>query len=370
MEKLAVINGLRGAAIIGVIYHHVFYRHTFAGFGSFEVFGVEVLPFTYLSNGWLGVNLFFLLSGFVLAYPFFLGKRQMLSSADFRSFYRRRAGRLLPLYYFFLVISITLLAKPVAIEVLVKELMIMGTATFNFTKHMWFPRFNFAFWSIGIEIWFSILFPFILVLIRKYDIYRVLVGVLILSLSVRIFANAEVLYLPPDTALLDPVRDSLLGRLDDFMWGIFLCHMYVTRPQYILKAHKSFLFISGFISATVACLLWDYVSLGLISTQVVPFINLVLDVGFSLILASLLFAEESIFVRLFSNYFLQILGLMCYSLYVWHVPSMRIITNYDVTHVISYILALFILSCLSYRYIEFGREENARSLFLMNGARS
>ena len=100
MPKLGVINGLRGFAILAVIYHHVFSRFTGPGFGSFELAGITFLPLTHLANGWLGVNLFFILSGFVLSYPYFLQNRDFASAEEIKRYYIHRAKRLLPLYYF------------------------------------------------------------------------------------------------------------------------------------------------------------------------------------------------------------------------------------------------------------------------------
>src|SRR6266436_3965033 len=52
-----------------------------------------------LTNGSTGVNLFFVLSGFVLSLPFAAGDRPLGTTRDWLSFYRRRALRLMPLFY-------------------------------------------------------------------------------------------------------------------------------------------------------------------------------------------------------------------------------------------------------------------------------
>lgn len=75
-RRLAVIDGLRGVAILAVMSQHSLARYT--GPGS-ELLGVgsAALPvWAPLSNGWLGVSLFCVLSGFVL---YASGARQMVT---------------------------------------------------------------------------------------------------------------------------------------------------------------------------------------------------------------------------------------------------------------------------------------------------
>ena len=58
------IDGLRGVAIAAVVLHHLFSQPLTAL--HLRPFGIPLNPL--IGNGWLGVNLFFILSGFV---PFF-----------------------------------------------------------------------------------------------------------------------------------------------------------------------------------------------------------------------------------------------------------------------------------------------------------
>ncbi len=66
--RLAEINGLRGIAILAVVWHHL----SFALVPTPpHLWGMPTEPV--LWNGWMGVNLFFILSGFVLYLPYAMG---------------------------------------------------------------------------------------------------------------------------------------------------------------------------------------------------------------------------------------------------------------------------------------------------------
>jgi len=367
MKNIGIINGLRGYAIIAVIYHHLFFSYTMPGYKAFEFAGFTIFPLTYFSNGWLGVNLFFILSGFVLSYPYLLNKRGFNSKEDIKKFYVHRAKRLLPLYYLSSVISIIFITHHAdSMLGFVKEMFLLVTVTFNFTGDTYFPRYNWLLWSLGIEIWFSIAFPLIIVLIKKYGLINILFSVLLLSLLTRIIGNNDVFYTSGST-VVNPVKDSLLGRLDEFVWGIFLCHMYIHKVNKFTQTLTWGSFFSGIALITAACLLWDNFRLNLLSRSFLPYINIILDFGFVLLAVSLLAMKKNLVSWIFTNYFMQLLGVMCYSLYVWHGIALKtFLDTYTFAHITGYFFMLLILSGLSYRYIEFGSKPDTRQLFLIN----
>jgi len=88
MRHLAALDGIRGSAILLVLL-----SHTWLTTGTNRV---ERLLTFWASGGWGGVDLFFVLSGFLIT-GILVDSRN--DPNDFRNFYVRRILRIFPLYY-------------------------------------------------------------------------------------------------------------------------------------------------------------------------------------------------------------------------------------------------------------------------------
>lgn len=367
MEKIGVINGLRGFAILAVIYQHIFAQiYTYPGWYYFNIFGYPVLPFTCLSNGWVGVNLFFILSGFVLFLPFVNNFRVLNSGRDFISFYKRRAGRLLPLYYISIFVTIFFIGNFTRDPQLPKDAFLMGTVTFGFTKGMWYPKYNDVLWSLGVEIWFSVLFPFLVIIGKKTGILKLFIFTSVLSLAVR-FIGVNFDYFEIDHQYLNIVKDSLFGRLDDFVLGMLICSLYFRKEKMKIRIAPRLYFFLGIIFIMSACMLWDYKILKVLPAGFTPLINNIIQIGFFLIIISLLNLEKGALKFIFTNLPIQVMGMMCYSLYIWHRIGYHTILegeDYNYFNMAAYFVLLFSISIFTYRYVEFGKK-SVREIFLL-----
>ncbi len=356
-RKLAVINGLRGIAIIAILYTHLWKQYTPAGWHGFSVRGVPLFPFTFLSNAHQGVALFFFLSGFVLFLPYASETRVMHTLRDARSFLLRRARRLLPLYYISVLVCIIFVYP----EKILRSILLMGTLTFNFSPDMYFPPLNTPLWSIGIEWWMCLLFPVVVHAMSRFDVRRVLLTILLLSLVMRIAGTWRPVYAHGD---FNMITNSVIGRFDDFGWGMALAFLFTVRRS----ALKSWWFPAGVVSVFASFTLTDWISLGFASPSLTPFTNIVLDVGFFLVTGSLLGGSLRFIRRIIASWPLQMLGLMCYSVYIWHVVLINPLhATLDATHFVQYLVVLFLLSFLSYRFIEFGHVKEIRTIMPVSG---
>ena len=140
------LDMLRGIAVLGVLLLHGFYwRYGSSSFGSWSGRFMEATRF-----GWTGVNLFFVLSGFLIT-------GILLDSKDkphfYRRFYTRRALRILPAYYALLILLLLLRTSSAAFV----GLSFLYLA--NMTEFFGVACGYGPLWSLAVEEHFYILWP-------------------------------------------------------------------------------------------------------------------------------------------------------------------------------------------------------------------
>jgi len=98
--RVLVLDGIRGLAILLVLMTH--------GFGQFSAVTrtENLFKLLFVRYGWVGVDLFFVLSGFLITGILLKTKH---SPDYFKSFYMRRVLRIFPLYYVTLAICFFIL---------------------------------------------------------------------------------------------------------------------------------------------------------------------------------------------------------------------------------------------------------------------
>lgn len=356
--RLAPINGLRGIAILAVIYFHVI-------MGIWPADAVPIWLSPLLTNGWTGVNLFFVLSGFVLFLPYAAAERTMQGLRDRLSFYRRRIWRLMPLFYIAVLSQWFLAAQHGGSSV--SDLFSVVSLAFIFDAHTFTPSFNTGLWSIGVEIAFSALFPFLMEAAGRRRLAWLLVAVLAFAMAVRLLGIARFPALQGATFN----SDMFLCRLDEFVIGMALAQLYAEgyRPRHVGRCA-----LAGVALIAVAWTGFDLVLRGTLPPLARAILNDVLDAGlFMVTLAA--FAPGTRLGAALCWRPLQVLGMMCYSLYIWHgllldwaMPARSVMPAAAfAAHLSLFAVLTGAFAALSYRFIEFGRVRAWRPLFLLNG---
>lgn len=195
-KRIPALDGVRGIAILLVLLRH-------AIFGVNAVIpgpSLSGLPAWLLAAGqltWSGVDLFFVLSGFLIG-GILLDARQ--SPRYFRTFYFRRAYRILPLY--FVVLAILLFQHLPGIGVLARPgrfqpLEIPWWAYATFTQNFWMAVLStFGLnsagltWSLAIEEQFYITIPWIIRKVRLRHLGALLVAVIVSAPLFRIILGS------------------------------------------------------------------------------------------------------------------------------------------------------------------------------------
>jgi len=153
LRHLAPLDGLRGLAILAVVFHNTVDALIRGPDHLARVLALLAGP------GWIGVQLFFALSGFLIAGEL-LDHRQARNYL--RAFYARRALRILPLYYatLVLVVAVTALLSLHAVgSYLRADGWQLGLFVNNFARP---PPVGFGhFWSLAVEVQFYALVPWL-----------------------------------------------------------------------------------------------------------------------------------------------------------------------------------------------------------------
>jgi peptidoglycan/LPS O-acetylase OafA/YrhL len=197
-ERIPVLDGLRALAILLVFQFHVVQvtRHLMP---PDDRAGVDELMFRLFLNGYAGVDLFFVLSGFLITGILVDAKS---GSSYFRAFYGRRVLRIFPLYYAF-ILYLLLLPSWRSLDGFLG-----GFA--GMREHQWwfwlylqnipvslpeptglegFPGVHL--WSLAIEEQFYLVWPAVVLVCSRAWLMRVCVAAIVGALVFRIMASLD-----------------------------------------------------------------------------------------------------------------------------------------------------------------------------------
>lgn len=199
--RYPILDLLRAVAIIWVLLRHWIIAHR--DFFQESTIQLPKALNSFFANGWIGVDLFFVLSGFLISSHFIQNKNRNLTRHSIRDFYLRRALRTLPLYW-----GVILLSWMCAD--------LLGAANFSmasFSTHFLFLQDYLSsdvlitLWSLAVEEKFYLLAPILGVVIFK--IGEKYTKALIAMLVILIFYS-----MCNTVSLLNPTS------YEDFFWNV------------------------------------------------------------------------------------------------------------------------------------------------------
>ncbi|MCE1255486.1 MAG: acyltransferase [Anaerolineae bacterium] len=305
-DFVAEIDGLRFLAIGMVFIYHLVgsYLSATGKMGTTQVPGwTEAGENSFLvklvSQGKWGVELFFVISGFILAIPFasfYSGLENKKPSL--KRYYLRRLKRIEPPYIISMLL-IFLVRFVLRGRDWVNQLVYLG-ASLIYGHNIIFgemSRINIVAWSLEIEVQFYVLVPLLaMIFIIKNGYLRKIVLALIIILA-GVFPLTELL--PGIASWL-----NLLGQFQFFLSGFLLADIYL---DYLKHSQKTFI--------------WDLLSLaGLSLMLAIMFYAPVPELWLAL---PILIFYIGVFKGKISNFFftrqwIVIIGGMCYSIYLYH----------------------------------------------------
>jgi len=332
---------LRGIAILSVLLYHAFGR--LYGFyvpwnGYWRDFhnppSRQILFFYPVSFGWAGVALFFVLSGFCIHTSFLRSPR--FSNAQF---FWQRFWRIYPAYLLAMVAFAAMERLDLTAPGGLKQLLAHVLLIHNFHPSSLFGL-NPSFWSIATEVQLYLLFPVLLLVRRRWGMGRCLAVTLAAGLAGRVVAVA--LWGLPEH-VISPAFSWPVMTWFDWTLGAYVAERALQK-QTAFRKHALWLaiLVPAFVLSTLCKPLMIFsFSLAAAASAVV------LD-----LMVRSRFRENFVLTGL------AFVGLISYSVYLWHQP---LLSRFPVwfgrlappwVAGIATAMALALLSWLSYRFIE------------------
>ncbi len=335
-NRIAVLDGLRALAITLVLL-----RHSVQLFWSdLSVPYIPVGPFdlgAFFLNGWMGVDLFFVLSGFLLASQLIgQSERQAPFSETFFRYIRLRFFRIAPAYY--LVLTLAVLGLIPYHHPIEKPESLWGRYGYHlvFLQDFYPSDIVVAFWSLAVEMKFYLCLPFVVfaVLNMKAPFYRwtgllccVLLSPVLRSVFGGHFTENGDYFWYIRSVFYYSLDGLFVGVFCAFLWRDVLCQRIIQK-----RVVANLLFFSG------AVMVWCLGSLApLLDTGVSVFDRTalagVLSFSFGAMMLGLL--GQCAGYRIFEHPVLRFIALISYALYLVHMPlrSLAIVAMFQVVDI-------------------------------------
>ena len=350
-KYLPSIDSLRALAVLAVIIYHV--------------------DVNYLPGGFLGVDLFFVLSGYLIS-SLIIKEFRKTGTVNLYNFYIRRARRLLPAVYF--MITIGLVVMVLFNEVLLRKSHLDAIFGYIYSSNWWYIFHKLDYfdsfgaqspfkhlWSLAIEEQFYMIFPLLFLLVNskkksKDGTYKlnknflyVVLGLILVSLIAHILLfdinNISRIYFGTDTRAFS----LLVGVVGAILYPMERLHSKVTPQQNMIYSVVSLASIATLITVMVYTSeynTWLYRG-GFL---------LVAILGLIVIISS--GKQHTLMSKLLSFKAIVFIGKISYSLYLWHFPILVLTTpvseigNPNIFFVILRIVLTFAVAIVSYVFVE------------------
>jgi peptidoglycan/LPS O-acetylase OafA/YrhL len=177
-ERVPALDGIRGVAIIWVVLYNTTDLLPSQLHGPWHALAFLVHP------GWIGVQLFFALSGFLITG----GLLETQNATNyFRAFYARRALRILPLYYtvliLLLIVAPALHLDPTQLHADLRQQLSLWLFAVNWTHG---EPYGFGhFWSLAVEEQFYLFWPLIVHRLSARRLVEVCASIAVIALLMR-----------------------------------------------------------------------------------------------------------------------------------------------------------------------------------------
>ncbi len=298
-KHIPFIDGMRFLAIVPVIFQHA--NERLFKYGSLpELSATEDFVSFLISRGTIGVFIFFAISGFILSLPFTKESKNW----NYRDYIKRRWLRIEPPFIFWMsfcaIILLIMQMYPV------KMILWHFLATITYTHQLFFHEYsiiNPVAWSLEVEIQFYLLAPFIAMgyfQIRSLSKRRI---------TMLLFIGFWVTVQSAFGWNLHPWKATLLGQLPHFLVGVLAADLF----KYPVKWVQKFKFWDFLFPVLLLVLAFTWTEELLKS--------LIFEMSLLGLFMSVIYGKLT--SKLLSLSWISIIGGMCYTLYLMHLPLLE-----------------------------------------------
>ena len=325
MKHIKLLDGIRGFAIIAVMLYHfsISFQH------QTDLISLDLFVAKILQSGWLGVDLFFVMSGFLITSILYSSTE---NKNYFKNFYVRRILRIFPLYY--LILCILIFIIPMLSESMNEKTKLLQDNSFWFWMYLvnWRVAFLGGFehiqagymWSLAVEEQFYLIWP-IVVKYFKNSLAGICFAAVVLGLILKIYLftegyNATTLYVMTFT------------HLDGLLLGSALAVLYLKKEidASMLLKFKYIACLSLLICITIFIIEKDF---AFYSDLVSLFGISAVSILFCFLLITMLNSgDASTLNKIFSLEPVIYVGKLCYGLYLVHHPIGLFVNEKIISH--------------------------------------
>ena len=333
------IDGLRAIAVGAVILYH----------SEISVSGHRIF-----GGGFIGVDIFFVISGYLIT-SIILKELLFYGSFSFKNFYQRRIRRILPVLFFVILTAIPIGWKFLLPNDLIdfsKSILYSLGFSSNFYFHytgqeyaVWGLENPFLHtWSLSVEEQYYILFPIVLLFVfkyfKKYLVY-ILIFALIVSLGIAEYSSRNY----PSASFY-----FLHTRMWELLAGSLLAYFEIKNGHRVkINSFNLILPFIGFLLIGYSFIFYNTEIFHPSFYTLSPILGVCLIIWFS--------NKNEIVTKILSSKLFVSIGLISYSLYLWHYPIFVFASKFNLTEGSIYkklfiAILIIILSISSYFLIE------------------
>lgn len=307
-RRLDVLDGMRGIAILLVLWYHIWEISWLPA----PLAALQFIPET----GFIGVHLFFYISGFVIFYPFVRAKFESRIAPTWGHFAYRRTIKIVPSYLLSLVVVLAIgyahyNSAGAAFKPILTHLLFI---------HTWFSdtygSLNGVLWTLAVEVQFYLIFPAICwaFLRRPVPTFGAMIAI---AIGWRVYAS-HCCY----TSSFEQMLENLPGYIDIFGCGMLSAYAFARfrgQPTSIkLEIGATLAALAGFAALLLLMQnLWSARTTDQWSEVWQIYNRTLLGLAFAAVGVGSLFAMTW-WKRLLGNPVLVFFSLISYNLYIYH----------------------------------------------------